>query len=365
MNPKPSNTNISEPLAQVGAVLYYDSELDTPALPDYKQGGKHWKLAGSCVLVSPTQILTIGHILGGHGESAAALRKYYSIFFPYAGFFTLSQKNPLQWETKQTLGDNLALATLSEPITAWPPIPPLKIEGRLKYKDQATVYGYGSWPESEFGSIEGLQQQLLVELGPPNVPRWREKPGWKHYDNLDVSWSSWENGKKTIGRGNSGGPFLWSKNGSPSVIGITREVNKDQQVGSWISRDRRRWLKEAPLSQNATVSPAADWKAWQLLSLDADGYQVIPFAVPPGATRVQATLNASQGMRLQMDIVPANQTASLIARLKADDEASGQFLARKLDVTSEVKEFAVGVCPVTAAPKRAKGVLAQLCVLFT
>src|SRR5262249_35067157 len=154
---------------------------------------------------------------------------------------------------------NLALAELSGKLDAWPAIRPLKIDGQMKYDGMATICGYGSWPDSGFGNVEGLQQQLRVELGPPKVQPWRESPGWAHHDHLDVSWSSAANKGKTVGRGNSGGPFLWLENGVPAVIGITREVNKDQQVGSWISQDRNSWLKTIPESQNR-AAPAADRK---------------------------------------------------------------------------------------------------------
>jgi hypothetical protein len=355
--------NISEPLPQVGAALYYDSKLDAPNLFGGKQGGKNWKLAGSCVLVSPTRILTIGHILGGHGESNSDLHKDYAVFFPYEGFFKLSE-NPLEWEKDQTPGDNLALATLSGEMDHWAPIHPLKIDGQMKYVSKATIYGYGSWPGSGFGNIEGLQQQVTVELGPPKPQQWREHPGWKHYDHLDVSWSSWRNGGQTAGRGNSGGPFLWLENGSPSVVGITREVNQDQQVGSWIGRDRSDWLKKALPSQNGAVTPTLVHRDWRPLRIDDKG-QVVSLTAPSGATRVRATLNASQGMELQMGIVEGGQTNGLLAKLAKDEEASGQFLARELDLTAGATQITVGVCPVALAPKRVSSVLAQLCVLFT
>jgi hypothetical protein len=352
--------DLPKPLPQVGAVLRFDSEISPP---DFR-GGKHWKLAGSCVLLSQNRCLTIGHILGGRWERIAASR--HAVFFPYEGFFALSG-SPLEWEDKQTPGDNLALVDLARPVDHWPPLRHLRIRGVYRKTGSAFVCGYGCWPGSPFGRLEGLQQQHLVHLGPPHDVPPQKVPGWRRYDRIDMSWSSMANRLHTAGRGNSGGPFLWQDNGSLFVVAITREVQRDQQVGSWIGNDRTRWLDHELNGQlQAAGHPwtAPLSTAWELLSFGAREGKLIRLPVPPGATLAKATLNACQGVRLQMEVVPEAQDDSLLDRVKGNDEASGQFLDRTCKLPEKTQEISIGVAAVARAQARSERVFAQLCVLF-
>lgn len=340
---------IPEPLPQIGAMLCRDTEL--PVYLHDVNGGKHWKLAGSCVLVAPDLVLTIGHILGEREQPPQLDR--YRVFLPYQGLLKIAEQPP-QWEPQEARGDNLALIRLKDPVEEWAPLPPRKYDPvQEKEQGDALVCGYGSWPRSPLGRLEGIQQQHLIRLGPPKDPKFQ----WKHYDNLDLSWSASQNPGLIPGRGNSGGPML-KESPAGSVVGIIREAGKDQQAGSWIGRDRWRWL--ADLVQ---AHPPQREHRYQLLTIDGTG-QSIPFQVPPGTRSVRATLNASQGMRLQMEIVSADQSAGLLQRLAGNNRASGRFLHRTLDDLKGAKEIAIGVCPVATAPKQAKEVLAQLCVVF-
>lgn len=350
--------NLPEPLPQIGAVLSFDSEVSSPD----DRGSRYWKIAGSCVLLSPNRCLAVGHVLGGRSAPPVIVRHRYAVFFPYAGFFRLSDP-PLSWEIDQTKGDNLALIALERPVEHLRPLRALRIPNQERRTGSAVVCGYGSWPGSAFDRLEGLQQQHPVRLGRPQDA---SVPGWRHYDQLDVSWSSVANGGLTAGRGNSGGPFLRLDNGSRSVIGITREIQRDQQAGSWIGNDRTRWLSGALNGQGSVAVPitAPLSTTSRLLTIGAAEGEVVRFEVPEGATQVQATLNASQGLRLQMGIVPAAEARGLLNRLKLDDEASGQFLYRDLKLPEGLKEIAVGVSPVANARADAESVFAQLCVLF-
>ncbi len=337
-------SNWPDPIPQVGAVLYLDSEIDAP---DYT-GGKRWKLTGSCVLVAPDRILTVGHTLAARSQIMAP--GHYAAFFPYAGLFPIDPN--LEWETNQVPGDNLALATLQGPVTHLPPLRPSKISSIYKYSGQAFVCGYGRWTSSPLGDHEGLQQQHLVPLGPPQG---RSSPaGWEHYDNLDLSWSSGENSGLTIGRGNSGGPFLWS-NDSDQVIGISREVMGDQQVGSWITHNRISWLNSSlpPAGQAPPHLP----REWKLLELTEDKEEIAQFGVPEGAQRVRATLNASPGLRLQMEITPPVGGTP--------QNSTGRFLYRESELPAGTQTVIIRVGRVPRSPYTSgKQVQAQLCVLF-
>jgi hypothetical protein len=325
------------PLPQVGAVLYLDTEIDPP---DYT-GGKRWKLTGSCVLVAPDKILTVGHTLTARSEILP--EGHYAAFFPYVGLVPI---HGLQWEDKQLLGDNLALATLATPVKSWQPFRPF-YESRKGFRRSASAWvcGYGIWKNSPLSDLEGLQQQHLVPLGPPKK-KWR-------MDNLDVSWSSERNGGMAMGRGNSGGPLLWSD--PLLVIGINREVLGDQQMASRITRDRmNKWLDAAlSLSSPAPPPPPAPETAWKLLQITADQDVVTQLKVPEGTKSVRATLNASAGLRLRMDLPGSPQTAT------------GRFLSREAPVTEgqQVIDITVGRAPRSPFRTDAK-VLAQLCVLF-
>ena len=338
---------IPEPLPQVGAMLCLDTELSG----DFANGSKYWKLAGSCVLVAPELVLTIGHILGER-EQPPRLERYRA-FLPYQGLLEFDEAKPPQWEP-QVAGDNLALIRLKKSVEKWAPLPPRKVH--KKEQADALVCGYGSWPRSFLGRLEGIQQQRSVRL-----PRYKDPDLSFRVDNLDLSWSASENNGLIPGRGNSGGPMLKLQKESParSVIGILREAGKDQQAGSWITEQRWAWLKDLVQPQTPDLE-----HRYRLLEISGMPGELIPLEVPEGATSVRATLNASQGMRLQMGIVPADESAGLLQGLADDDHASGRFLCRTLDGLEGAKEIAIGVCPVARAPIRAKEVLAQLCVVF-
>jgi hypothetical protein len=349
-----------EPLQQVGALLYLDSELNPP---DHERGGKHWRLAGSCALLAPDKILTIGHILGERGATPDYISGHYAVFFPYEGLFRIDSGT--DWED-QTPGDNLALARLGNSLRFCSPLPYLKIRSSDKYSGKVSVCGYGSWRGLRTDSPnQGLQQRPEVSLGPPPraVRQALSIEGWNHYDNIDLSWSSHDSGGLIAGAGNSGGPMLWRTDGVLSVVGISREVLSDQQAGSWIGWDRLRWLQnKIPAPAPGFTQPLA--RTWRLLKIQVDEGMLIPLEVPPGTTRVKITLNANPGMRLQMGIVPAPAPANLLSQLAMDDQASGQFLSREIESGPGAQEITVGVCKVTRAPLRQEEVFTQLCVLF-
>jgi hypothetical protein len=353
MTPLPLE-RLSQPLPQVGAVLCYDSELDAPRRYD---GNKHWKLTGSCVLLAPQTILTIGHTMVPRDQSPE--RGRFAAFFPYTGLLPIAE---MHWES-QVRGDNLALARLEEPVPIWPPLRQKKISSAFKTEGRALVCGYGSWSgeSAPFEGLQGLQQQNDVSLGPPEAPG---QEGWRHYDNLDLSWSAAEN-RLIAGRGNSGGPFLFAQDdGSRVVAGISRENTGDQQAGSWITWQRTRWLAGAiPEPDQGGAGPRSDWRP---LRITAEEGRAERFAVPPGTRQIRVTLNASQGMRLQIGVVPSSQADGLLARLVDDKEAAGRFLCRTADLPEGTGEITVGVCRVASSPVQAgqEEVLAQLCVAF-
>jgi hypothetical protein len=335
-----SPQNLSEkswpdPLPQVGAVLYLDTEVSPP---DYT-GGKRWKLTGSCVLVSPDQILTIGHTLAARSEILP--EGHYAAFFPYEGLVPITG---LLWEDKQISGDNLALADLGRRVVRWPQLRPFYNDTKgFKHSVSAQVCGYGVWRGSPLGGLEGLQQQHLVPLGAGS--------GKLRIDHLDISWSSHGMSGLVMGRGNSGGPLLWSER--PLVVGINREVAGDQQVASWITNDRMsKWLDAGALHPAAHATPALK-TAWKLLEITPEKGAAARFEVPAGAKRVHATLNASPGLRLRMDLPGDHNTNT------------GRFLSREAPLPEGAEEVVITVGRAPRSPYKAgQKVLAQLCLLF-
>lgn len=339
MTPEPSG-----PLPQVGAVLYLDSEIG-PNPPDYT-GGKHWKLTGSCVLVAPDRILTIGHTLAARSEILPAGR--YAAFFPYVGLVPIVPipKDGLEWEPDQVRGDNLALAKLENPVKSWLPLQPFYEKGWKKRLDDALVCcGYGYWRKGglPLGGFEGLQQQHQVDLG-----------SQKSVDNLDLRWSSSKNEGLAAGRGNSGGPLLWS--GEHRVVGINREVVGDRQLSSWITRDRMKWLEPVSTPPDPGQISAPLKQEWELLTLTPEEGQERRFEPPKKARHVRATLNASPGLRLRMEMTPA---------LSESKTSTGRFLYRESELPEGTKEVVIRVDRAPRSPYQAgKQVLGQLCVLF-
>lgn len=334
------------PLPQVGAILHLDSALPYPETELYR-GNRHWKLDGSCVLMTPQRVLTIRHILEKSGISA--------VFLPYEGIFPISgppEREPPS-RTDENFGDNLALVTLGDRVESATPL--RHRWNHRKNTGSVSVCGYGSWPGSQTGYDDGLQQVYEVALGPDNNDH-----------NLDISWSSRKNGGLAAGRNNSGGPMLSEHQ---KVIGIQREASGDRQICSWIGDDRDEWLTGA---REAADEPAfsaveAERRAF-LLTIEARGGVAVPISIPPGSRRLEATLNATDGLRLQMEVVPADESSGLLERLRQSNRSSGRFLHRSYPseetATGARRDLVIGVAPVASAAERRPKVAAQLCVRF-
>jgi hypothetical protein len=362
---------LQPPLPQVGAVLNLDTELDSYLRsPDLYRGSKHWKLDGSCVLVGrrqangPDCVLTVRHLLEKHSQSA--------VFLPYEGLFQIDQDG-LEWEKKekekpssesnaepQDPGDYLVLAPLVDGIGKAArlqhslPLQPKKI---YKRSCHVLACGYGDWPGTSLHGDRGLQQQHQVDIRASDAT---SEPRWDHYDNLDLCWSSSENQGRLLGSGNSGGPMLWQVDDGYAFVGINRERKGDQQIGSWIGDQRETWLK---IPSGGWVAEPPKSTHYHPLVVEKGGGQVLTLRRPKSATQVKATLNATDGLRLQMTLAPLADAAGILERARTDNAASGRFLYRELPV-EDVGDVAIAIAPVASAPPRAPRVLAQLCVLF-
>lgn len=334
--------SLESPIPQVGALLDLDSSL---AARDRTLGHRDWVLRGSCVLAAPDEVLTIRHLLGGFGEAAA--------FFPGFGIYPLDRlASPPR--AAETPGDNLAFVRLEGAVAGLPPLRPLTIESRRKYDGTCRVCGYGRWVGIAGGALDGLQRRATVDLGPPKGNG--RNGDWRHYDNQDISWSSAANGGLKAGRGNSGGPMLWDRDGW-KVVGINRESFGDQQAGAWIDHDG-----EAGFGDTAGPIPSASGLSCRLIELhERLALQVLD--VPAAARRAHVTLNATAGMRLQMRIEAGSAPDVAFAGLASDDRASGRFLYRSLDLDG-ARQITVAVVPVENAKMDVSRVLAQLCVRF-
>ncbi len=94
------------------------------------------------------------------------------------------------------------------------------------------------------------------------------------------------------------------------------------------------------------------------------GGVTVSLAVPERASQIKATLNATEGLRLQMTLESAADSRRIFERTKDDDRASGQFLYREKALAEGTRHVTICVAPVARAPARIDGVIAQLCVMF-
>lgn len=90
---------------------------------------------------------------------------------------------------------------------------------------------------------------------------------------------------------------------------------------------------------------------------------VVKLPVPNGAGRISATLSATEGLRLQMKLVPGTEPAGFLTTLAQDGRSAGRFLHREAEVEGW-SEVVVGVTSVKGAEAKADRVLAQLRCVF-
>lgn len=340
-----------EVVPQVGANLYLDTALDPP---DVKCGSRHWLLSGSCVLVAPNQILTIGHALSRTGTYAA--------FFPFEGIVLLEGEPVPQF----SYGDSVVLATLERDLETVAPLPYWKVRKRRLQREQAWVGGFGDWKGVPGAEEDGLQRLVRVELG--GLPRSYERRRVRE-DKLDISWWSLHNEGVEALLDNSGGPLLWQRrvDSDPpfGVVGVTREHLGPQQVCSWITQTRDSWLREL-VGRRRWARPAVEPRGREARHLVVGGAgHVERVHVPPGASRIQATLSATAGFRLQMGVRPAPAPEGFLQDLAEDTHASGRFLYRERNLDPNTREIVIGVVPVAKVPAEADEVQAQLGCMFT
>lgn len=341
--PKPSPPTYVLP--QVGAILHLDTELSYPAV---ERGNKHWMLDGSCVLLAPDRILTVRHTLGKSGKAAA--------FFPYEGILPIGSEQDERVEDYD-YGDSVCLCRLEEAV---------RFSAALRYDyvsrkklRSGVVAGYGTWDRVGW-EADGLQRSAEVQLHMPGDDD-RERFG----GNLDVCWwSPWNDGLKAE-RNNSGGPVLLRQIDGLTLVGLSRETKRNQQVASRIADTRRTWLDDElegvswrPLEWPMHREPARP------LSVRYDHGVTESFPVPEGAKEVRLTLSATPGLRLQMGIAEPGEERRALERLRHDDESSGRFLYRREKVPAGASSLAVAVVAVAEAPARVESVDAQLCCLF-
>jgi hypothetical protein len=171
MTPRSSDSPVyPEVVPQVGANLFLDSALD---LPDLELGNRHWLLSGSCVLVAPDQILTIGHAMTRKGRHAA--------FFPYEGIVLLEEEDPVR---QFPYGDSVVLARLGRKVETVAPLPYWKVRKRTLRGSRAWVGGFGDWKGVPGAETDGLQRLVGVELG--GLPKRYEGRKIRE-DNLDIT----------------------------------------------------------------------------------------------------------------------------------------------------------------------------------
>ena len=339
-----------EILPQVGANLYLDTALDPS---DIRYGSRHWLLSGSCVLVAPNQILTIGHALGRKGTHAA--------FFPFEGIVLLEGDPVPQY----SYGDSVVLATLERDLETVAPLPYWKVRKRRLRRKQAWFGGFGDWKGVPGAEEDGLQRLVEVELG--GLPRSYERRRVRE-DRLDISWWSLHNEGVEALLDNSGGPLLWPRRAGSSppfgVVGVMREHLGPQQICSWITKTRDSWLREL-VGWRRWARPSVAPTGREARRLVVDGSGILErLHVPADATRVRATLSATAGLRLQMKIEKVPVAEGVLSDLATDSKASGRFLCREESLDPGAEEIAIAIVPVAGVPAEVDRVDAQLCCMF-
>lgn len=345
--PIPQEANV---LPQVGAVLHLDTERNYPG--DSWRGNKHWKLDGSCALLDHDRALTIRHTLGKPGRHA--------LFFPYTGFSKPLDAEDIDFEPRYTYGDFIRVVRLEDPLKTTAPFPyAYRSRSRIT---EARVSGFGRWRGwkslGQHWGEDGIQRTMRVGLrGTSNHDDHRSK--------LDIGWWSGDNQGLIAGSNNSGGPVLFEDGNDTIFLGLTREHAKDGlQSASRIGTDRCKWLTKLGIPEmkhhaahDSRMLPA------ELLLIDrtANPGKLFSFPVPSGSSKVQATLSATPGIRLQMAIEPG--TTVDLEDLSKSDESSGRFLFRDLELDGAA-QVTLGIAPVAHAPATAAEVQAQLCVMF-
>lgn len=356
-----SNFFLKAPLPQVGAVLAFDSELVKPDVEKHDfRGHRHWKLIGSCVLVAPSRILTLNHVFQRSSPVA--------VFVPYEGLFALGDGIEQQGEHR---GDNLILCSLKPRGGNGGQLPhvaklhPPKEYAPFQKESRATACGFGQWPTNvDFEGLNGLQQRHSVRLEQRRRKHWTT-------NKYDVFWSSEDMGNLEVGRHNSGGPLFVERKSELSVIGLIREKFEDLQIASWMDGERKEWLREELKNlQSENKDGFSGKRFYQDFSLDVgDPGALFKLELPSGTKRVQATLNASDGIRLQMKIGMAEEANGFLQGMAAGDApSSGRFLYEELILDGQAesvkREVLVGVVPSPAGPPKAQRVIAQLSVLL-
>jgi len=344
-------------LPQVGAILHLNTALP---VENPERGSEFWELDGSCVLIDSDRILTLRHTLEKSSRAA--------VFLPHEGILDLDLSEPPRSDHR-VWGDNVVLVPFWKPVRHTAPLSPKKVKKRGQ--KHASITGYGRWFSPRVEVEDGVQRQARVALHPP----WGDRRHQYHYDNLDLCWWSSRNGGLAAGLNNSGGPMLSAAHAdSPapwSVVGLSRQVNGDQQIGSWITnqriqwiRDEIRWVKKG-VPPTPTEPPMAS--EVQLLNVAAGAGCAVSIAIPEGARRVAATLAATDGIRLQMGITFETAPARIKAALAAwagSDENSGRFLWRSAAIPEGASQATIGVVRVARSVTNVKSVQAQLCCTY-
>jgi hypothetical protein len=339
-----------EIVPQVGANLYLDTALDPPC-PE--RGHHRWLLSGSCVLVAPDKVLTIGHALSRTGRHA--------VFLPFEGIVHIDADLVRQFP----YGDSVVLATLTRRVETAAPVPYWKLwKSRLR-RSEAWVGGFGDWKGIDGAEQDGIQRLVKVRMGIPG----RHEGKSLREDNLDISWWSLHNDGVEALLDNSGGTLLlpgFRRRDSLSVVALTRERKGPLQICSWVTRDRDNWLRKH-LGWSRWHRPEKEPLARHVheLVIGREG-AVVHLPVPSGgASEVRATLSATAGLRLQMKIRPDPEPASFLRDLSVEKESSGRFLCRSEPIDPGTNEIAIGIAPVIPSPVGAEQVQAQLCCMFT
>lgn len=337
----PHHPALAPRVPQVGALLVLNSRLPRPGSG---LGDRDWILGGSCVLVSPDQVLTVEHVIPQENRKSA-------VFLPGVGIVELdvARASGGRW----TPGDDLVVIPMRTSVTL-PPLPIRKIP-RVRKSGWAYVGGYGLWEGLVDGGEPPLQQVVRVSTA--------RYPGAPPCDNLDIEWYPQLNQGIRALHYNSGGPMMWGDGrGQYWVVGINREAPPERQVASWIGWQRYHWLR------SILKAPGSAASAGRPVDVDVTvppSGEVIQVPVPEAAKRAVVTLNATGDLPLQIELEDpySGKGAALLAKAAATPDHAGSFLARSKDLGGK-GTLAVAVAPLAGLPFPPQGVKAQLRVAF-
>lgn len=347
------------PLPQVGALLNYNSYLPEED-PGRFFGSRHWDLEGGAILVAPDRMLTVRHAI------QKTLITEQAVFVPGHGIFSVKREEPVQEHDRASTDlDWLVLVRLDRPVEGLAPLPFGYVSRRAAGMQTLALYGWGGWRigvDKSGPLADGIQRSYRVQPLDPNT---------HSYHNLDLIWRSPKVESPFALRNNSGGAiFGRNDEGREVLVGVIRSADDDVQRASRIGVNRNHWLHSeiVPASlPSVTAAPLGFHCEQHRIDLANRRSLTVALPVLDTSRKVRATLSATPGLLLQMQVADHGWDDASLERLAQDHHAAGRFLYREHDLPSDQDgsgQAHVGVTVLEDGPEPRDHVEVQICATF-